>query len=76
MSNCEYFHDIIGELLESLNCHTDRIHSLTGYEAEDMAALACTLKETCFAYKAYAKGKLYEHGICPEDTLHHSEKKE
>ena len=58
MTNCEYFHDIIGELLESLNCHTDRIHSLTGYEAEDMTALACTLKETCFAYKAYAKGKL------------------
>lgn len=76
MSNCEYFHDIIGELLESLNCHTDRVHSLTGYEAEDMAALACTLKETCFAYKAYAKGKLYEHGIYPEETLHHSEKKE
>lgn len=76
MSNCEYFHDVIGELLEALNCHTDRVHSLTGYEAEDMAALACTLKETCFAYKAYSKGKLYEHGIYPEETLHHSEKKE
>ena len=63
MTNCEKFHDVIGELLDGLNKHTD------------MASLACTLKETCFAYKAYSKGKLYEHGMHPEEVLHEMSKK-
>ena len=76
MTNCEKFHDVIGELLDGLNKHTDNMCNLTSKEANDMAALACTLKETCFAFKAYSKGKLYEHGLHPETVIHEATKHE
>ena len=75
MTNCEKFHDVIGELLDGINKHTDRMCNLTSKEANDMMALACTLKETCASYKAYAKGKLYEHGMHPDGVLHEVTKK-
>lgn len=61
MTNCEMFHDTIGELLHGIDCYTNHIDLLEEHDFFALEKMAESLKDMCSAYEDYTKGKAYEH---------------